>query len=514
MQLLQVLVRDARADLHGHRIRDAAEVLDVRAVQFGRAHADPRIVRRQVVPALPVRQEPRLRLLVRQLQTLVRGEELDAMRFVHRLAADGLEELERIGHRLHELVVVRRERGLADEREVPVLGVMQVREPAVDQRPHEVQRQRRALVAAQHQGRVRLAIGRRERRPVDRVAAVARQRHAVLRLLVGAARLRVLARHAADADDRLLQPDEHHERHLQQDLQLLHDVVGRALVEALGAVAALQQERFAALRLGELRLQFLDFPGRDDRRQPAELRQHAVQVGAITIGRLLSRMPALPARGVPIGRNVRLRHDGIGRRANSAHYTARPHGRPKKPLETARYGASRPRRRRLSSAHRGREPDAVRGCPALPSGSAPTRCLVVALAAFVYACALAPVRAGVHRRIGRAADDAVASCKCRPTAPRCSLARARRRVAARGVPAGRRTASALCSGSRASIVGLVACCSPRRRRVRHAARRLRIALALTATLRRCSRAVLRGYELRHARVNPMPRAQRVVQPVP
>ena len=138
-QLLQVLVRHARADLHGHRIRDAAEVLDVRAVQVRRAHADPRIVRRQVVPALPVRQEPRLRLLVRQLQPLVRREELDAMRFVHRLAADGLEELERIGHRLHELVVVRRERGLADEREVPVLGMMQIREPAVDQRAHEVQ---------------------------------------------------------------------------------------------------------------------------------------------------------------------------------------------------------------------------------------------------------------------------------------------------------------------------------------------------------------------------------------
>ena len=37
-----------------------------------------------------------------------------------------------------------------EEAEVPVLGVVQVGEPAVDQRADEVERQRRALVAAQH----------------------------------------------------------------------------------------------------------------------------------------------------------------------------------------------------------------------------------------------------------------------------------------------------------------------------------------------------------------------------
>jgi hypothetical protein len=95
----------------------------------------------------------------------------------------------------------------------------------------------------------------------------ARQRNSVLRLEVGAARLRVLARHAADSDDRLLEPDEHHERHLQQDLELLHDVVRRALAERLGAVAALQQERLAALRGRELALELLDLPRRHDRRK-------------------------------------------------------------------------------------------------------------------------------------------------------------------------------------------------------------------------------------------------------
>ena len=198
--------------------------------------------------------------------------------------------------------------GLLHETEIPVLGVVQIREPAVDQRPHEVQRQRGALVTAQHQSRIGLAVDGREARPVDRVAAVTRQRHAVSRLVVGAARLRVLACHSADSDDRLLEPDEHHERHLQQNLQFLHDVVGRAFVEALGTVAALQQECLAALRLRELRLQVLDLPGRDHGRQVAQLRKHALQVRAVAVHGLLRGVPALPARGVPIGRDVGLGH--------------------------------------------------------------------------------------------------------------------------------------------------------------------------------------------------------------
>ena len=187
-------------------------------------------MRRKVVPALTVRQEPRLRLLVRQVQALVRSIELDPMRAVHRLARDRFEELERVGDRLNQTVILGRERGLADEIEIPVLRVMQIREPAVDQRANEVQRQRRALVGAQHELRIGLAIGERERTAIDQVAPVARQRLAVAGFEIGAARLRVLAGHAADANDRLLQSHEHDERHLQQDLDLLHDVFRRTLV--------------------------------------------------------------------------------------------------------------------------------------------------------------------------------------------------------------------------------------------------------------------------------------------
>ena len=51
---------------------------------------------------------------------------------------------------------------MAHEAQVPVFRVVQVCEPAVDQRTHEVERERGALVAAQQQFRIRLAIGWRE----------------------------------------------------------------------------------------------------------------------------------------------------------------------------------------------------------------------------------------------------------------------------------------------------------------------------------------------------------------
>ena len=48
-------------------------------------------------------------------------------------------------------------RRMAQEPQIPVFRMMQVGEPAIDQRAHEIQRQRRALVAAQQQLRIRLA---------------------------------------------------------------------------------------------------------------------------------------------------------------------------------------------------------------------------------------------------------------------------------------------------------------------------------------------------------------------
>jgi hypothetical protein len=156
---------------------------------------------------------------------------------------------------------------MAQEAKIPVFGMMQVGESAVDQRAHEIQRERGALIAAQQQFRIRFALRGREARPIDVVAAIARQRHAVARFGVGRTRLGVLAGEAADANHRLLQALQQHQAHLQQDLQAPRDVVRFAVLEALGAIAALQQKLLAALRQRELRAQRLDLPGDHQRRQ-------------------------------------------------------------------------------------------------------------------------------------------------------------------------------------------------------------------------------------------------------
>ena len=97
-----------RADLHADRVGDAAEVFHVRAIELRRAHADPRHVRRQVVPALLARDEARLRLLVRQVQAFVAGEEVDRGDFVRRAAAaHALEEVERVGDGIGDPLVLR-----------------------------------------------------------------------------------------------------------------------------------------------------------------------------------------------------------------------------------------------------------------------------------------------------------------------------------------------------------------------------------------------------------------------
>ena len=151
-QALQPLRGHRRADLHAHGIGDAAEEFHVRAVERRRAHADPRHVRRQVVPALLALDVTRLRLLVVHEQAFVRGVEVHGRHFVRRAAAaDPFEEVERVADGVDDLLVLLDQRRMLHEAEIPVLRVMQVGEAAVTQRADEIQRERGALVAAQQQ---------------------------------------------------------------------------------------------------------------------------------------------------------------------------------------------------------------------------------------------------------------------------------------------------------------------------------------------------------------------------
>src|SRR5688572_290328 len=281
------------------RVGDAAEVLDVRAARRGGPEPDPWHVRRQVVPALPALEVARLRLLVEQVQSLVARVEARLRGLVDGRAGDGGVEVERVRDRVDDPAVGVAELRMLQEAEVPVLRVVHVREAAVDQRAHEIERERGALVAAQEQFRVRLAIGGRERGAVDEVAAVARQGDAVPRFRVGRSRLGELARDAADADHRFLEPVQQHDAHLQEDLELARDGVGVTVGEALRAVASLQQETLAPLRRGELRLELVDFPGHHDRRQARELPEDTREPARVPVNRLLECRQALPAVGRP-----------------------------------------------------------------------------------------------------------------------------------------------------------------------------------------------------------------------
>ena len=87
-QVLQPFNRHARSDLDTDRVGDAPEILDMCTVDIGRAHADPGEMRGQVVPVFAVSEKARLRLLIGQVQTLVRSVNIRSLRVVQRPAGN------------------------------------------------------------------------------------------------------------------------------------------------------------------------------------------------------------------------------------------------------------------------------------------------------------------------------------------------------------------------------------------------------------------------------------------
>ncbi len=93
-----------------------------------------------------------------------------------------------------------------------------------------------------------------------------------------------------------------HHRHLQQHAEGVADIVGMEFGEALGAVAALQQESLAFRHLAKRRRQIARLAGEDQRRVGPQLRQGAVQRRLVRIVRHLTDGLFLPAlRGPGLG---------------------------------------------------------------------------------------------------------------------------------------------------------------------------------------------------------------------
>ena len=165
--------------------------------------------------------------------------------------------------------------------------MVQVGEAAFDQRANEIQRQGRALIAAQQELRIGRARLRRELGAVDDVAPVGGQPHIAARLVVLGARFGILAGEPADARHRSFRAHHQHQAHLQKDLQRVGDAGGSAAVETLGAIAAFQDETAPGGGLRQLLPQVEDLPARHQGRQPPQFVERPLQRGGVGVLRLL-----------------------------------------------------------------------------------------------------------------------------------------------------------------------------------------------------------------------------------
>jgi len=180
---------------------------------------------------------------------------------------------------------------------------MQVREAAGREGTQQVEGRGGLVVGLDHAPGVGRARGGVELDAVDDVAAVAGQLDPVLRLGRCRARLGELAGQPAHLHHRHAAGVHQHHRHLQQHLEGVADVVGAELGEALGAVAALQQERLATRHLCELVLEVARLAREHQRRKARELRlgrRQGLRVGIVR--HLLDRL-APPAVDAPLGRH-------------------------------------------------------------------------------------------------------------------------------------------------------------------------------------------------------------------
>ena len=270
------------------------------AVEVAGALADPEHVRRAVVPTAGGRVLAGERLLVAEHQGLVAGPHVDLAERGVRLGvhpggaheAQGTIDLER------QLVVLLPDRAGRHELLRPGVDPVEGGEATLGEGAQQVERRRRLVVRLHEPLGGRHPGGGGGRRVVDDVAAERRQVVVADALEVGRPRLGELAGDASDLDDRHAQRIGEHDRHLQDDAQLLTDVVGGEVLEALGAVARLEQEGVARRHLGEPVLERSRLAGEHQRGIAVDLLERPVEVGLVGPRRLLldrERPPASPA---------------------------------------------------------------------------------------------------------------------------------------------------------------------------------------------------------------------------
>ena len=208
-------------------------------------------------------------------------------------------EIERTGHAVGEIGVGFRLRRAGDRLQHPLMDVLDAGVAALGEGAQQIERRRRLAVGLDLPARIRAARLLGEGDVVDDVAAVARQFLAVAFLRRRRARLGELPRSASDLHHRQGPGISEHDRHLQKDAEEVADIVGAVLGEALGAVAALQQESLAVGDARQRLLQAARLTGKDQRRKSRKLLFDVIQRLRVRIIRhLLDRFLA-PAIGRP-----------------------------------------------------------------------------------------------------------------------------------------------------------------------------------------------------------------------
>ena len=205
------------------------------------------------------------------------------------------------------LVALPLDRG-GDELLVPQVHLREVGETTLGEGTQQVQRRGRLLVGRHEPLRVRQARLGFERLVVDHVAAERGQLGLAHPFHLGRARLGELAGDAAHLHHRHPGRVGEGDGHLQDDLELVPDGVGRVLGEGLGAVAGLEEKGLAVGHLAQLARQVASLAGEHQRRQRGQRGLgllERIRVGPV---RLLGCRELPPGRGAPRGGRGLARH--------------------------------------------------------------------------------------------------------------------------------------------------------------------------------------------------------------
>ena len=216
----------------------------MRIVRAACALADPKHVRRAVVPIAAGAVDARQALLVVQQQRLVRGVKhcLGKARGICSAKSARLHKFKRARNFIAELVKFSLQLAFFQKAQIPLMHLVQVRKTAARKGAQQIQRRSALMIRLDHTSGIWLARRFVKLKAVDYVAAVARQAHAARLLKVATARLCELPCDATHLNDWTTRCEGKNDRHLKHHLKHIADIIRAKIIKTLRAIAALKQK--------------------------------------------------------------------------------------------------------------------------------------------------------------------------------------------------------------------------------------------------------------------------------